>query len=348
MPALEIEEITTTEALEQLRLEWSGLWTRCPTATPFQTPEWLMPWWRHVGEGELWTLAVRHQGRLVGLAPLYIYVKPGTSRREVFLVGIATTDYLDALFEGDFAVCGAAAVFAHLDRARQRWDVCDLQALRPESPLLHAALPQGWQEEVSAQDACPMLTLPATVEELPGIVPHRLLRNLRYYWRRAEKFAPVRVENATEANLAALLEALFQLHGARWSSRGGAGVLSPEAVQNAHRETVPALSSLGVLRLYGLRLGDRIVAGLYGFTYAAAGKKRACAYVSGFDPFFERLSVGTLVMGHAVREAVREGAAEFDFLRGREAYKYLWGAKDRFTYRRRLWHTAERGPSAAC
>ena len=340
MPTLEIEEITTTEALERLRAEWSELWACCPTATPFQTPEWLIPWWRHVGEGELWTLAVRHQGRLVGLAPLYIYVRPGTSGREVFPVGIATTDYLDALFEVDFAVCGTTAVFAHLDRARQRWDVLDLQALRPESPLLRAPLPQGWEEEVSAQDVCPMLTLPATVEELRGIVPHGLLRNLRRYWRRAEKFGPVCVENAAGQNLDELLESLFQLHGARWSARGCAGVLAPEAVQKAHRETAPALSSLGVLRLYALRLGGRIVAGLYGFTHAAAGKKRAYAYVSGFDPLYERFSVGTLVMGHAVREAVREGAAEFDFLRGGEAYKYLWGAHDRLTYRRRLRHPA--------
>jgi hypothetical protein len=39
MPAFEIEEITTTEALEGLRAEWSALWARCPLATPFQSPE---------------------------------------------------------------------------------------------------------------------------------------------------------------------------------------------------------------------------------------------------------------------------------------------------------------------
>lgn len=285
---------------------------------------------------------MRRQGRLVGLAPFYIFIKPGSCRGEVFPVGIATTDYLDALFEAECAAGGAAAVLAHLDAARERWDVCDLQALRPASPLLLAELPRGWREDVSVQDACPMLTLPATVEGLSDSVPHRLLRNLRYYRRRAETCGPVRMDRAAEHNLDELLGALFQLHGARWSSRGGAGVLAPEAVQKAHRETAPGLLSLGILRLYGLRLGDRIVAGLYGFTHTAAGRTRAYAYVSGFDPAFERLSAGTLVMGHAVREAIREGAAEFDFLRGREPYKYLWGAKDRVTYRRRLWHAAGR------
>jgi hypothetical protein len=44
------------------------------------------------------------------------------------------------------------------------------------------------------------------------------------------------------------------------------------------------------------------------------------------------------VIDYAVRAAIDEGAAEFDFLRGREAYKYRWGARDLLTYRRRLWH----------
>jgi len=39
------------------------------------------------------------------------------------------------------------------------------------------------------------------------------------------------------------------------------------------------------------------------------------------------------MIGHAIEEAVRAGASEFDFLRGKEAYKYKWGAKDRPTYR---------------
>jgi Acetyltransferase (GNAT) domain len=55
-----------------------------------------------------------------------------------------------------------------------------------------------------------------------------------------------------------------------------------------------------------------------------------------------------LVIDYAIRAAVREGAAEFDFLRGREAYKYRWGATDRLTYRRRLRNKPASGlPSAA-
>jgi CelD/BcsL family acetyltransferase involved in cellulose biosynthesis len=335
---LEIAELTTAESLERLRPEWSALWGRCPTSTPFQAPEWLIPWWRHIAEGELWTLAVRHGGRLIGLAPLYIYIKPGASVREVFPVGIATTDYLDGLFEPPFAACGAAAVLGFLDANCQRWDVCDLQQLRPESPLLTAPLPEGWRDEVAAQDTCPVLELPATTANLTTVMSRRLSKDLRYSWRRLEKLGPVRFETADRNNLDELIESLLHLHGARWSARGEAGVLSHDVVQRAHRETMPALLSLDLLRLYALRVSGRIVASFYGFSHVTAGKRRAYFYLSGFDPALAHLSLGGLIIDHAVRAAIHEGAAEFDFLRGAEAYKYRWGARDRFTYRRRLWH----------
>jgi len=36
----------------------------------------------------------------------------------------------------------------------------------------------------------------------------------------------------------------------------------------------------------------------------------------------------------AIEAAIAEGAREFHFLRGREAYKYEWGAVDRWNRRR--------------
>ena len=56
--------------------------------------------------------------------------------------------------------------------------------------------------------------------------------------------------------------------------------------------------------------------------------------LAGFDPAFSKLSPGTLTIGHAIDQAIREGATEFDFLRGGEPYKYHWGAVDRVNFRR--------------
>ncbi|MFY0526081.1 hypothetical protein ACN28I_24030 [Archangium gephyra] len=45
---LEVEEVVSLRGLEQLQGEWRWLWTRCPTATTYQRPEWLLPWYRRL------------------------------------------------------------------------------------------------------------------------------------------------------------------------------------------------------------------------------------------------------------------------------------------------------------
>src|SRR5918998_2901979 len=95
---LRVEVVASLAELERLRPAWTALWHRARRATPFQSPDWLVPWWRHIGEGELLTIAVfdEAEGRLVGLAPLYLYAQ-ASGERVVFPLGVATTDYLDAL-----------------------------------------------------------------------------------------------------------------------------------------------------------------------------------------------------------------------------------------------------------
>jgi CelD/BcsL family acetyltransferase involved in cellulose biosynthesis len=93
------QDITTLHALERLVPEWEKLYAQAPHATPFQSPHWLMPWWKHLGRGTLATIAVRcvATGELVALAPLYVHVDPCTGMRQLFPIGIATSDYLDVL-----------------------------------------------------------------------------------------------------------------------------------------------------------------------------------------------------------------------------------------------------------
>ena len=54
------EVLSTTRGLEALFPDWDRLWREDRRATPFQSPRWLLPWWKHVGEGRLRTLAHLH------------------------------------------------------------------------------------------------------------------------------------------------------------------------------------------------------------------------------------------------------------------------------------------------
>ena len=328
----EVGEVTTGEGLEALSPEWDALWERCPHATPFQSPAWVLPWWRRLGCGRLWVLTLRRGGRLVGLAPLCVSRYYGTPLRRVCILGTGNTDYLDLLLEPEAAELGTRLLLDHLARERRRWDFCDFQQLRADSPLLHTAMPAGLRAEIRTQETCPVLSLSGRGEGVEEWLSPRMAANLRYSRRRLAREGG-RLETADADTLGETLDALYRLHAARWNRRHLTGAFAGRRTREFHREAAAALLERGWLRLYGLRLEGDLCAVLYCFLCGG----RAYYYSGGFDPAIGALSPGTLLTAHAIDDALRNGAAEFDFLRGDEAYKYRWGAGDTWNSRLLLW-----------
>ena len=87
MSGLTTEILPDADAFAALAPAWWELWRRAPGATPFQSPAWLIPWWRRFAPGELFTIAAYRCGQLIGLAPLYI--ENGAYGRRVLPVGIS-------------------------------------------------------------------------------------------------------------------------------------------------------------------------------------------------------------------------------------------------------------------
>lgn len=263
-------------------------------------------------------------------------------------VGRALSDYLDAVVRP-----GAAASFAHaLPTAllrKSEWHHATLSDLPDDSVMLLAPRLDGCRERVVACDACPFVDLEAS---LP--VPEGRARELEYLRRRAARHGlhVRRVQDEAEAHRT--LDDLVRLHEERWRAHGRRGVLSESRVQRFHHLALGALHRAGIARMYRLQARDRCIAVLYGL----AGNRRICFYLSGFDPEARSLAPGTLLIGHALDDARAERKRYFDFLRGREPYKYAWGARDRTTWLRqvergseeetsRSWRSSEcGGPSA--
>ncbi|HEX8948537.1 MAG TPA: GNAT family N-acetyltransferase [Dissulfurispiraceae bacterium] len=333
-PSLALEEITDTASLEAMRPEWSGLWERCPSATPFQSPEWLLPWWRHFGNDNPFVLALRMQGRLVGLAPLFIFRNRDSGTLQVSLMGSGITDYLDFLLEADIASAGTRMVFEHLLSRKSMWGLCVFEELRADSPLLYPMDMPGLTTEISALAVCPVLALPSTAKEFRAGLTARFRKRLRYAQNNFTRAGGMGTELADESTLPEFLPVLFDLHRAVWRQRGQNGVLADTALRKFHEEVSAGFLERGWLRLRVLRLGGRIIAALYSF---AAGGRLYC-YLSGFDPGAAQFSPGKIIIWLAIENAISERMREFDFLRGREEYKYLWGPVDRINYRIRVRH----------
>lgn len=322
--------ITSAEALEGVSAEWDELWARCPDATPFQSPAWLLPWWRAFGNGELHVFTFRQGGDLVAFVPLYIGPAPDGGARIVRLLGSGSSDYVDGLFLPGFEIAAANRCFTELGYLRAHWDRCDLLELRPASPLLRAAAPAGWHDEISEAGVVSQVPLAGSGPD--AAIPRPFLKKLRYFAKLAERSGGLRFERADAASFEESFATLVRLHGARWAARAEHGVLADPAVRAFNREAARALLHRRILRLYTVFVGTRAAASSYGFLH----RERAYCYLTGFEPDFAKLSPGHLVLQHAIRETARDGARTFDLLRGREPYKARWQAVEIANRRRRL------------
>jgi CelD/BcsL family acetyltransferase involved in cellulose biosynthesis len=324
--------------LAALEPGWWDLWRKTPEATPFQTPGWLLAWWRHFAPGQLFTLAAERDGRLVGLAPLYL--ENGTLGRRILPIGISLSDYHDVLLDPAQPADTWHALRGAALSAPDAWERWDWEELMPEATALRLPWPSGCVVETRAQSTCPVLELSSPI--LEECLPKTKRRKLNMARNRGARRGVIRIGKADSSNIDVAVEHLFRLHSSRWRSRGEDGVLTRDSVLRFHRDAAPALDAAGLLRLYTLAFDDRVVAAYYGFHHG----KRAYAYLSGLDPDFEFESPGTLITAHAIGEALREGAREFHFLRGQEDYKYSWGAHDRWNQRRTIERNADADAAA--
>jgi CelD/BcsL family acetyltransferase involved in cellulose biosynthesis len=317
------------DELEALRPAWDLLWRSARSATVFQRPEWLLACARTLAQGPLRALALWRAGRLVGLLPLQ--ERAAAPRPTLVFLGSGVSDYLDALLDPEHARAAAACALRWLGEQQPAME-CVLDHLPPSSTLLRALAPRGLRGECAPIDVCPMLALPGDRASFEAGLGRKLRTDLHRALHKAERAGELRAEQASAAQIPEYLDALVALHGGCWRARGNRGVLDDRAVQALHGRAAPALAAQDALILHGLRLDGRLVAVVYGF------RDRGChrLYLSGFDPAFARLSLGTLAVHQAIAEAIAEGAREVDFMRGREDYKYGWGARDRPLFRRTL------------
>ncbi len=342
-----MQGIDSVAGLEALAPEWGRLCERVVDCTPFQRPDWVIPYCRVFAGGKARALAIFESGQLVALFPFYILEEQGAAK--LLLLGTGVSDYLDALVAPEVTMSALGMAFEELaSETGAPWRVCELQQLPPGAVLEAMPVPSGWEEESGVQTVCPVLALGPGSGGSGGsegsegsegsggsgrsaAIPAAMQANLRYCrCRVAPKAAMI---GANEGNFPEIFGALMDLHEARCRQRGEVGGFHSQLALEFHQQAAWNLLRSGVARLFALKLGNEWVGVYYGMHQHG----RAYFYNAGFDPQYAALSPGTLLIGHAIDCAQEEGATEFHFLRGDEPYKYRWGAINRVNSMRRLW-----------
>ncbi len=322
-------------AFEALAGEWNPLVDANPASPPFLRREWLALWWRIVGKGDLFILAVRDEaGALIGVAPLYLAVD-GDGARVLRQVGygppfyMEISDYLDFIVapgrEGPFY----AAVLDALTGATPNveapaWDRIELCNLAGWSPLpaglvVHAAA-WGLVVEKSPLAVCPVIRLPDSFDAYLDMLDSKQRREIKRKLRRAGgeyevAWYIVGPDRDIEAEARAFVEMMAV------SGKGKQDFLIPP-MREMFVEGMQAAQAGGWLQLAFLEVNGRKAAAYLNFDYHG----RIWVFNSALDAEASgAISTGWVLLAYLIDWAIQNGRECYDFLRGDEEYKLQFG-----------------------
>jgi glycosyltransferase involved in cell wall biosynthesis/CelD/BcsL family acetyltransferase involved in cellulose biosynthesis len=297
--------------LTSLARSWRALWQRCPDATVFSRPEWLLPWAGAFGPEHVLALVAERGGELAALVPLCI---TEGSLGPWQLLGVGNSDY------GEVLAASAELLEEAVERARREVGARGVafDAVASDTRLALELRRRGGA--VTSEEVCPALALVAN-DAFAG-VPAHLRKKLGRDRRRAAR-AGLSVERVEQRSLAEVVRCMFAYGKLRFA--GAASLFADARAQTFLLEAGARLHAAGALRLHALWRGRECVGALYAFR----SNDRLLSYQHAYHPALADLSPGIVLTAHAIESAALEGCASFDFLRGGEAYKYAWGARDR-------------------
>ena len=317
--------------LEPLASEWSALVDPHHPGAAFRSFPWVSCWWNGASAlREARLLLAKEQDRTVGILPLY--AEPlALGGRRLRLMGddIVGSDFLGAIARPGDAPAVARAFADHLHDAG--FDELQLDDLLPEDPLLQALREdRAHAFQIAPRYRCPFVRLAGEFDDYLAQLPDGIGAQWHRRRRWLERCAGYRIERlSTPSEIAGGMEILIDLHRKRWALEGGSDAFDGARVEGFHRDAAPRLAALGWARIFVLHAEGAPRAALYGFRHG----DRFAFYQAGHEPAWRPRSVGTVLLGHVMRESFAEGIEEFDFLRGDEPYKLRWATGWRETMR---------------
>jgi CelD/BcsL family acetyltransferase involved in cellulose biosynthesis len=324
----------TLESLRDLESQWEQLLADFPRATTFSTLDWLIPWWRAFGKGDLKVLAFYDsERRLVALAPLCVVDFSGPAGIKLKLLrfmgdGSGDSDNLDFPVVPGYEAGFSDALIECLAGNEIPWDFCQLNTM-PNNSLAGAMFlsrieQRGWRHQIRER---PWLVthFPPTWEGYLETLSSEVRNNLKRYTRRLGKHYQVEISKcADEAQLENCLADLFRLHQKRWELRGERGSFASEARRKFYLDLSRALLRHNYLEFWSIRLNGETAATQFCFRY----RDSVFLLQEGFDPDRSSDRVGFVLRGHVLEQLMTAGVRRYDFLFGQSEGKHMWAPQE--------------------
>jgi len=312
---LTLEVVRDPAHLEHIKSEWTRFAAGLDNLTPFQLPDWQIAWWRHFGAGRLHVMLFRGMDALAGIVPLYLNTDQG--RASLKLTGSGIAGYGEPPIAPSQRAQVMSLLKGHL-LGNSAWEVCDWRDVAMNSPLAGLQLGDAFELRTAPDSHWSEVPIEGNFHQYWDGRPFALRRNFLKYLDKASSLDRPRFEVVTQAD-PEFVNAVIRLETDQAAAFAQAKDGAPAFLADLAR----TFDDADMLRIFALRFNGKLVAALLAFVY----KNTLYAFAGGHEPEFEAQGFGRLLLFETLRHAFEQRHRAWNFLRGNEAYKLLWGAR---------------------
>jgi CelD/BcsL family acetyltransferase involved in cellulose biosynthesis len=329
---MRIEVIRQLEQWDAQRAMWEEIDAAGERQTPFQSFAWLTGWWKYAGGGQLHIIRVDDDaGRTIGFAPFFLRKHYyGWPIAHLALIGTKRADYLDFLVRAGCEDAFFGALFSALDQRDRPFAFVDLRDVPERSAslpfLLREAGRRSWFCTMDGRSICVAAPLPPDWRTFLNRLGTRARKDVDYDRRYLARHFLVEVRDCRTAPVArAAFADMVHIYRARWRQAPTAVRFADAAGVYFEQTIYEEEARRDALRFWMLYLDGMPAACVSGFLRG----RRIILDTVAHHPTYQKYSVGSVLIGHAIEACIGEALVEFDFTRGPERYKYAWGGEER-------------------
>lgn len=343
---IKLQEIKTLADFINLQASWNILLEKSDNNTIFLTWEWLKIWLETFqGDAQIIIiLGYTEQKELIGIAPLIIKKRKimGISMRCMELIGSGdevSPDQLSFIVPKCYKLDFSQTVFNYLKERNYKWDISCFKGMQEDDELLKIIkLIFKTEKSITSSDGiCPYVKLPKTWEEYSIQLSRKFRYNLGRNERLLNKDYKVSFSVVSDPeSLEKLFDNFVSIHKKRMQEKKTVGISLQPIFWDFHRKVAKEFLKNNWLHMGVLKANDNIIACQYSFLY----NYKTYFYQVGMETGFDKYSLGSIVIANMIKESIKRGCSEYDFLRGDEPYKFHWAKNTRRNIETTIWNTS--------
>ncbi|MGK9168551.1 GNAT family N-acetyltransferase [Inquilinus limosus] len=322
------------------RDQWDAVYDADPEAQFFLSWTFLSGW---LGDASGWFILCVKPNADPSSSPVAFFplkyrmsrTQDGNIRKEISTACNRLADYTGFICVPEFqenAIYAFAKALKHLD-----WDDLHLENILASNDRIRMLLRLLSSEDFETKHikimnkrdnvdnyVCPYVDLPAQWEDYLSSLRPNTRSKIRRFLRKLDGFGGFQITHSDHDTIDRDLDILLRFWKSKWADRKGDRIDSIVEIQR--RMLTHCFKSgslfLPVLWKQGIPLGALA-------SIIDTKNRSLLFYVGSRDETVSSPPPGFVLHSHSIRYAIDNGFKSYDFLRGNEPYKYLFGARER-------------------